>query len=164
MFYSRPKQPCSCVGQLGVRNHIMHTRPIVSFFIAATVLAFLTGCQRSDLNLGAPAHSGSSVQITSISPDIGQTLYVGDKVKLKVDVNYALTEDSGTLTLVVQSADNTFISQNLEVVSKGTGKVALEAEFTVPSTKAIQVFTPISGQGQNATSTVDSRAFKVAVK
>jgi hypothetical protein len=137
------------------------TNSIVALFVLVTISAQLFGCQRSEQQGGTPALSGSTVQIISISPGIGEALRAGEKVKLKVDINYALSEESGTLALVVQAADNSAIAQNFEVVTKGSGKVALEAEFIVPNTKAIQIFTPLSGQGQNSTSTVDTRAFKV---
>ena len=137
------------------------TNSIVAWLVPVVISSLLLGCQRSDPNVGTPALSGSTVQIISTSPGIGEPLHAGEKVKLKVDVNYTLSEESGTLALVVQAADNLSIAQNFEVVMKGSGKVALEAEFIVPNTKAIQIFTPLSGQGQNSTSTVDSRAFKV---
>jgi hypothetical protein len=140
------------------------TNLIAKLFVSVAAASLMFGCQRSDEHFGTPAPTGSSVQIASISPSIGEPLRVGEKVKLKVDVNYTLTGESGTLALVVQAADNSAISQNFEVVTKGSGKVTLEAEFVVPSTKAIQVFTPLSAQGQSSTSTVESRAFKVVSK
>ena len=121
----------------------------------------LFGCQRDDQSFGTPAPTGSSVQIVSTSPSTGQPLRAGENVKLKVNVNYTLTVESGTLALVVQSADNSAVAENFEVVKKGNGKITLEAEFTVPRTKAIQIFIPLSAQGQNSTSTVDTRAFEV---
>ena len=83
---------------------------------------------------------------------------------LKVHVAYALTADSGTLGLVVQDANNTPIAQSFDVVLKGSASQVLEANFTVPNTKAVQVFVPLSAQGQAATSTVASRAFKVVLE
>ena len=77
---------------------------------------------------------------------------------------YALTADSGTLGLVVQDANNTPIAQSLDVILKGTASQVLEADFTVPDTKAVHVFIPLSAQGQSATSTVTSRSFKVVSK
>ena len=137
---------------------------MTKLLVSASAAFLIFGCQRSDPQLGAPAPAGSSVQIASVSPSVGEPLRVGEKVKLKVDVNYTLTTESGTLALVVQAADNSAISQNFEVVTKGKGNVTLEAEFIVPSTKAIQIFTPLSAQGQSSTSTVESRAFKVVAK
>jgi len=121
----------------------------------------LIGCQRDTPHFGTPAPTGSSVQIASVSPPITQSLRVGESVKMKVDVNYALTDESGTVALVVQAADNSSIASTMEVVAKGSGTLSLETNFVVPTTKAIQIFTPLSGQGQSSTSTVDSRAFKV---
>lgn len=83
-------------------------------------------------------------------------------MELKVKVAYKLTSESGTLGLVVQDANNTPLAQTVNVVLKGGGTEAFALSFTVPETKAIQVFTPLSSQGQAATSTVSSRAFKVS--
>lgn len=138
--------------------------PIISVaLIAACALASL-GCQRSEPPTARQASSGSSVQIISVSPEVSQPLHAGEKIKMAVKVNYTLTENSGTLALVVQGADNSSISSNFEVVTKGDGSLTLESEFVVPSTKAVMIFTPLSGQGQSSTSIVDTRAFKVVAK
>lgn len=139
-------------------------RPAHNLLILCTLASLQFGCQRSDSNFGTSTPSGSSVQIVFVSPPVNTELVVGEKVKLKVDVKYALTGDSGTLGLVVQSSDNSSVAQNFEVVNKGSGQSSLEAEFVIPQTKVIQIFTPLSAQGQNSTSTVDSRAFKVVSK
>lgn len=141
-----------------------NTYSIAKILVSVLAALLMLGCQRNDLHPGTPASAGSSVQIASISPSAGEPLHVGEKVTLKVDVNYLLTAESGTLALVVQAADNSAIAQNFEVVTKGSGKATLESEFIVPSTKAIQIFTPLSAQGQSSTSTVESRAFKVVAK
>jgi hypothetical protein len=125
-----------------------------------SIIGLLAGCERND-HADTAAPSGSTVSIVSVSPAIGTPLRTGERVKLAVGVSYHLSADSGTLALIVQAADNSAISQNFEVINRGSGQVTLEAEFQVPNTKAIQIFTPLSGQGQSATSTVDSRAFKV---
>ena len=139
-------------------------RPII--FVALVVACALAsfGCQRSEPQTSRPALGGSSVQIISVSPEVSQPLHAGEKIKMAVQVNYTLSEDSGTLALVVQGADNSSISSNFEVVTKGNGSLTLESEFVVPSTKAVMIFTPLSGQGQSSTSTVDTRAFKVVAK
>jgi hypothetical protein len=122
------------------------------------------GCGRSEVPQVQAAPVGSTIGITEIAPSTGEPLKVGQSVHLKVHVAYALTADSGTLGLVVQDADNTPIAQSFDVVFKGSANQVLEANFTVPNTKAIQVFVPLSAQGQAATSTVAGRAFKVVLK
>lgn len=107
------------------------------------------------------AQMGSKVKVLSISPNTAEPLRIGNTAKISVNVSYTLTSDAGTLTLVVQTANTTPITQNFEVITKGEGETILEAEFVVPSTKAIQVFVPLSEEGQHATSIVDSRAYKV---
>jgi hypothetical protein len=131
------------------------------FLVSIAVASLISGCERAENSSGTPAPSGSAVHITSVSPSIGETLYVGDKVRLQVSVDYTLTAESGTLSLVVQASDNSLIAHNVEVVTKGSGKVDLETVFVVPSTRTVQIFTPLAAQGQSSTSTVESRAFKV---
>jgi hypothetical protein len=132
----------------------------LTVILVAGGLLTLAGCQRKEPS-GAPAPSGSSVKIVGITPDTSVPLRSGERVRLKVDVSYSLTVDSGTVALVIQAADNSGIAQNMQVLSKGEGKTSLEAEFTVPNTKAVQIFTPLSVQGQASTSTVDYRVYKV---
>ena len=128
--------------------------------VLAGLVATIAGCQRND-NTSVPAPSGSIVKIVTITPDISSPLRTGDRVKLKVDISYNLTVDSGTIALVVQDSNNSGIAQTMEVLTKGNGKTSLEVEFTVPNTKAVQVFAPLSAQGQASTSTVEYRAYKV---
>jgi hypothetical protein len=88
-------------------------------------------------------------------------LKVGDRVKVQVEVSYALTADVGHITLVVQAANNASLANHMAVLNKGNGKITLAAEFVVPDSNAVQIFTPLSAEGQTATSTVDHRAYKV---
>ena len=121
------------------------------------VAALLGACDQKPLK----APPGSFVKIVSVSPDTKSPLKVGDKVKVQVEVSYALTVDVGRITLVVQAANNASLANHMAVVEKGSGKVTLSAEFVVPDSNAVQIFTPLSAQGQTATSTVDHRAYKV---
>jgi len=100
-------------------------------------------------------------QITSISPDTTQVLHVGEHVKLKVDVSYVLNAESGAIELVVLAEDNSDIAQSIEAIARGRGQASLEAQFTVPITTAVRVFTPLTALGQNATSAADGRAYMV---
>ena len=138
-------------------------RITLTVILMAGGLLTLAGCQRNEPS-GTRALSGSSVKIVGITPDISAPLRVGERVTLMVDISYSLAVDSGTVTLVIQAADNSGIVQNMEVLSKGEGKTSLKAEFTVPDTKAVQIFTPLSAQGQTSSSTVDYRAYKVIPK
>jgi hypothetical protein len=131
--------------------------------IMAIAVAGASGCERAGPGVSA-APSGSSIRITQISPEPSSTLRVGDRVNLQVAAAYTLNAESGTVTLVVQAADNSSIANQWEVVPKGSGAVTLKASFVVPETGSIVVFTPLSAQGQGATSTVDSRAYKVVPK
>jgi len=138
----------------------MPTKFLPSLFASIAVSCLLLGCQPTEKRTDVPP-LGSLVQITSISPDASQVLRSGEQVKLKVDVSYALTAESGTIKLVVLAADNSDLAQGSKVITKGSGKSTLEAEFTVPSTTAIRVFTPLIVPGQDSTSVTDGRAFTV---
>jgi len=107
--------------------------------------------------------SGSSVKIVSISPELSKPLYVGEKVRIMVEVEYVMSQESGTITLVIQRGESgPSLGNSTDVVFKGKGTVKLELEIQIPDTKAIQIFTPLTFQGAADTSIVDYRAFKVA--
>jgi len=137
----------------------------------AVVAILVAGCQpdtpRSAATTKAPPNvaPGTFVTISEISPDPKVPLRVGERVKLHVVAGYMLEAETGTVALVVQAADNAGIAQNMEAISHGNGKSVLDAEFTVPDTRAVQVFVPIHSQGQQGgTSIVDSRAYRVEGK
>jgi hypothetical protein len=133
--------------------------------IYVTVLAsgiLASGCSPQPGTNEAP--SGSTVSITQISPSTGTLLTVGEEVKLEVSASYALTAESGTLGVIVQDAKNTPLAQTVNVVLKGGGTEKFHLSFTVPDTSAILVFTPLSAQGQTATSTVATRSYRVKIK
>lgn len=133
------------------------------FILLLVLLYAVAGCERISFGDNA-APSGSMVKILSTSPETSTPLYVGDRVKLWVDVAYTLTTDSGTVDLVVQAADNSGLAHDMEVIRKGSGQTHFETEFVVPNTKAIQLFVPLSAKSQSTTSTVDMWAFKVVSK
>ena len=74
-----------------------------------------------------------------------------------------MAQDSGTITLVIQKGESggSSLANMTEVVLKGKGTLKLEADILIPDTRAIQIFTPLSHQGDAGTSIVDVRAFKV---
>ena len=139
---------------------MMRAKFLPSLFASIAVSGLLLGCQVTGQRTDVPP-LGSMAQITSISPDTSQVLRSGERVKLKVDVSYVLTAESGTIKLVVLAADNSDVAQDFKVLTKGSGKSTLEAAFTVPSTTAIRVFTPFIVPGQDSTSVADGRAFTV---
>ena len=110
------------------------------------------------------APAGSDIRITRTVPEVSTTLRAGDRVDVEVVVEYTLNAESGTVALVVQSADNSVLANQLEVLSKGSGTVSLKTTIVVPETNSIVIYTPLAAQGQRSTSTVDTRAFKVIPK
>ena len=139
----------------------MRFHALLRISTASIVCAVLSSCQRAGPEAtGAP--TGTSIQITKISPDTSAPLHPGDRVNLEVTTNYLLSAESGFISLVVQAADNSVILNQTEVVTKGSGTVTLKSSFTVPDTNSVLVFVPIGAQGQSSTSTVDTRGYKVA--
>ncbi|GBF25024.1 hypothetical protein MnTg02_00053 [bacterium MnTg02] len=133
-------------------------RSVCPILFSLALISTGCGADRSD-DHAAPA--GSMVRILSTTPDHSETLERGDVVNLKAEVEYQLNADSGTLSLVIQESDMSTISVHTEVVTRGSGTSVFEAEFVVPDTNAVLLFTPLTGQGQAKTSTVDTLAFKV---
>lgn len=149
----------------------MRPASATSCIICLSAVLLVAGCQREApaSNPSLPgsipaAPTGSSVRILSVDPATSVPLRVGAKVTLKVEAQYTLGAESGTVAIVVQAANNAPLAQNVSVIRNGTGKVNLQAEFVVPQTNAVQVFVPLHVQGQGPTSTVDSRAFEVVAK
>jgi hypothetical protein len=127
------------------------------------IIALLVGTSAGHVLAQSTTSSGSSVKIVNIAPEVSKPLYVGDKTRIVVEVEYVMSQESGTITLVIQRGESggSSLGNSTEVVFKGKGTIKLEAEIQIPDTKAIQVFTPLSFQGGASTSIVDYRAFKV---
>lgn len=132
-----------------------------ALFASITVSSLLLGCQAIVPPKAGQVPFGTVAQITSMSPDVTRELRVGERVQLKVDVRYVLTADTGTIRLIVLAADNATVAQQEVRLARGGGTATLEAEFTVPRTTQIRVYTPLVYQDQDATSTTDGRSFAV---
>jgi hypothetical protein len=134
-----------------------------SSIAVVSLLIGLAGCNAESTQRAQTAPAGSTVSIVAITPDTGAALKPGQKVNLSVKAAYTLTAESGTLGLVVQDASNAPLAQTMSVVLRGSGTEELAVQFTVPeTTRAVQVFVPLSAQDQSSTATVSSRAFKVS--
>lgn len=129
-------------------------------FAVVAAASLLMGCQSAEKRADREAF-GSLAQIVSISPDTTQLFRSGERIRLKVEVSHVMTAESGTIQLVVLAADNSPVGQDSRLITKGRGTSTLEAEFTVPSTTTIRVFTPLVFQGQTSAAVTDGRAFAV---
>jgi len=141
----------------------MKRQALIIVAVAAILAEFLVGCENTGF-AGTDAPFGSSVRIVHISPPTSSVVHVDDRLSVLVEAEYSLTADSGVVSLIIQGSDIFPIAQDTQVVTKGAGKLTLKAEVVVPDTKAIQVFTPLSAEGQGITTTVDHRAYKVLPK
>jgi hypothetical protein len=105
-----------------------------------------------------------SIRILNITPDVNEELNVGDTITLEVEAEYSLvSNDSASITLVVQVGESGQmpLANEVDVIKKGHGSITISTRIDVPSTKAIQIFTPLTVQGAVSTSVVDSRICKV---
>lgn len=80
---------------------------------------------------------------------------------MRVGVAYWLAAETGSIGLVVQTADTKGVAQDERIVKRGGGEIVFENEFVVPDTNTLRVFVPLSGGEQTATSTLDTRAYPV---
>ena len=121
-----------------------------------------SGCDKKPPPPLKPVSAGS-VRIVALTPETTTALKVGAKVKIELEVSYRLLADAGAVTLVVQANDKG-LAQMTQAVRQGEGNAKLSAEFVVPETKAIQIFTPLQALGQKTTATLDARTYKVVPK
>ena len=142
---------------------MLPTRILSSLALALVVLGALPGCQQVPTSTAgqAAAPFGSLAQITAISPDATQVLRTGEQVRLRVDVSHVLTAPSGRVGLLVLAEDNSRVAQSFKPITQGSGKTTLEAEFTVPATPLVRVFTPLDVEGQAVSALTDGREFRV---
>ncbi len=131
--------------------------------LAVGLAGFLSSCSGGSTGSSS---GGNKVKIVSISPDINTPLKVGNSYEISVDVEYSLKQDNGSITLVLQRGDavpaiSSSLGNVVEPIKKGSGKLTLKANVTVPSTNSIQIFTPLSVSGESQTTAVDTRVLKV---
>jgi len=133
------------------------------FLLALLILFPIAGfCEEKTKCCIEPA-SGDSIKILSVSPEKSEVLKVGQKVKFSFNVEYTLNSaESGNVVLVIQTASVQSLGNELYIAQKGTHTETLEAEITIPDTRAIIVFTPLSGESVSGTSVVQSVTYKVS--
>ncbi len=122
-----------------------------------------SGCDKKPPPAPPKPVSAGSVRIVALTPETTTALKAGAKVKIELEVAYQLLADAGAVTLVVQANDKG-LAQTTRAVRQGEGTVKLSAEFVVPDTNAIQIFTPLQALGQKTTATLDRRTYKVVPK
>ena len=90
------------------------------FLLAAVAIMLLAACDQKPLK----APPGSFVKIVSVTPDTKSPLKVGDKVKVQVEVSYALTVDvDQTPTAIVRE-----IQERLHLKGSSHGKIAQKGQ------------------------------------
>jgi len=140
-----------------IGNEIGREQMIKRFLFLSSVLLVLTltGCTKDN-----------QVRILSISPDPSQPLYVGEEVKVMVNIEYEMVDPSGSITLVIQRGESGHppLASAARKITQGSGQIEISTSFTVPDTKSIQVFTPLSAEGAVQTRVVDVRTYQVKHK
>ncbi len=113
------------------------------------------------------AASQNSVKIVYLCPDSTQILYVGDRVEIRVEVDYSTTQEPSVLAINIQPGEITAATLNLgstrEVVRKGAGTISWSKVIVVPDgIRSILVIAgfPPSG-GTQSTYDPDMKFFKV---
>lgn len=137
---------------------------LLKFIVFISLTLLLLACDNSTSIKASAAPIGSTISIVDVQPPLGQALKIGDKVDIKIKVEVALSSESGQVALVVQDAQNKSLAQEIRVVLKGASTEEFKLSFTVPDTAAIHIFAPLSDQGQDATSTMATRSYKVIAK
>ena len=105
-----------------------------------------------------------SVKIISLTPGNDKPLYVGSTVTITAEVEYNLqSANTASITLVIQQAETGHrpLANEIDVALKGTGKIKLSKGIVVPETRALTIFMPLTPEGNQSTTTVDSRMYKV---
>ncbi|MEW8070934.1 MAG: hypothetical protein AB2765_20365 [Candidatus Thiodiazotropha endolucinida] len=112
---------------------------------------------------GQQTSKSHNVNITSITPSTSETLYVGQDYDIEVEAEYSFQAKEGEIGLVIQRGESGHmpIAYSTQPISKGKGKITLKSNITVPETKAVQVFTPLTAQGDTSTSVVSTRSYRV---
>lgn len=127
-----------------------------------TIIFLVVGCNKENSDSTSTSTTGDAVKILNSSPALTETLKVGQKVKLSIDVEYTLSSsDSGSIALVVQDASNGLIRSEMYVAQKGTHKEKLEAEITVPDTRAVVIFTPLAINPSSGATVLETQSYKV---
>jgi len=107
------------------------------------------------------------VKIISLSPNNDKPLLVDSNVKIEVEVEYNLqSANTASVVMVIQRAETGFmpLANEADIVLKGKGTVKLSKEIKIPDTRALQIFLPLTPEGNNSTSTVGLRMYKVIKK
>jgi len=160
-------------------SRLLLTPVRVATVLAVAGLVTLAGCGKKDTTAEKAAPStppvaatpatlptsptDREIKITSIKPD-GDTLKAGETVKLAIGAAYTLPAQGGGVGIVVQDSKNALIANKLTQVAGGSGTVAEEIEFKVPSTERIVVHVPLYLKDETKSATVASREFKVKAK
>lgn len=134
----------------------MNKKILLSAVCCALALA---GCERGEKG---------SIRILSLSPEPTVALKVGEKVDLKVEVEYTLNKSAGRVGLSVQPGDGipNIAKQDKDVqLKRGSGKAEITAMFVVPDSEEVVVNVPLyEGAGATRTEVVAQRTYNVIRK
>ena len=125
--------------------------------------ALMSGCSE-DGGLQSRQPKDNYIKIISMKPALTETLVAGTNVSFEIEVKYSIKEESGVMALVIQRAESSLmpLANEIVMVTSGEGRLMLGASVDIPDTHAVQILTPLTPQGMNQTSVVDSRIYKVA--
>lgn len=116
------------------------------------------------ISLTFSAYAEDSVKILSLTPLNNSPFYAGQEINIEVEVQYNLeSSENGAITLVIQRAESghRVLANESDFVLKGNGIVKLNKKLIIPETRGLIIFTPLSPEGSNSTTIVDSKMYKV---
>ena len=137
------------------------TASLLSLIFACIIIV---ACSDEKSNFkGQQTSKSHNVKILSISPPTSETLYVGKDYDIEVKVEYSFKASEGQVALVIQRGESGHspVAYSTQPILNKKGTLTLKSNITVPKTNAIQVFTPLSAQGDTSTSVVAIRNYRV---
>lgn len=80
-----------------------------------------------------------------------------------VNVEYNLeSSETGDIALIIQGASNESLANEFYVAEKGKHVETLQATITIPETRLIRVFTPLTLQNDSSSTIVETFMYKVS--
>jgi len=130
--------------------------------IIACIIVVACSDENSNFN-GQETSKSHNVKILSISPPTSEFLYVGKDYDIEVKVEYSFKANEGQVGLVIQRGESghSSVAYSTQPILNKKGTLTLKANITVPKTNAIQIFTPLTAQGDTFTSVVSTRSYRV---
>ncbi|MCA9404682.1 MAG: hypothetical protein KC897_12915 [Candidatus Omnitrophica bacterium] len=147
------------MGRIGILSILI----ITSLMVSSSRSFAQFGC--GDISLEDA--EGNSMRIVDVSPNLSDSLIVGQEVDLNVQVDYKVVETNAAVTISVLKGESngayweSIISSKTIVTDSNIGAVSVKQSFKVPITESIILQGNLMKAGAGRTCITDMRAFKV---